>query len=308
VANNSTFFTFAAFGFFILWVIAQLWYIFIPLIIIIISVYFLMKYYDNKAIEEKRIRDEKHRRLLEQQRLENQRKQKELQEKERLEQERQEKLRKEKRKQELFEQEKLRKEKRKQELFEQEQNRIKSRLEQFSLSESEAEILFGKTWKKRMAKPEKEFAYEEISRICVKLEEDCAKILVKIYDFADKVFDMIDYYIQWSGKRIGWDDIDFENWKEDWDDIRETWGRTKYQYRPKDSKKQRKKKESSTHFDYCCDVLGIPRDCSKKEIKTRYRKMMLKFHPDRNDSKDAEEKCKKINEAYEVLIHSVNHK
>jgi len=257
-----------------------------------------MKYYDNKAIEEKRIRDEKHRRLLEQQRLENQRKQKELQEKERLEQERLEKLRKEKRKQELFEQEKLRKEKRKQELFEQEQNRIKSRLEQFSLSESEAEILFGKTWKKRMAKPEKEFAYEEISRICIKLEVDCAKILVKIYDFADKVFDMIDYYIQWSGKRIGWDDIDFENWKEDWDDIRETWGRTKYQYRPKDSKKQREKQSNSDDY---YEILGIPRDYSIKEIKIHYRKLMLKFHPDRNNSKGAEEKCKKFNEAYEVL-------
>jgi len=184
----------------------------------------------------------------------------------RLEQENRERVRLE---QENRDKETNQEEERKQELFEQEQNRIKSRLEQFSLSESEAEILFGKTWKKRMAKPEKEFAYEEISRICVKLEEDCAKILVKIYDFADKVFDMIDYYIQWLGKRKGWDDIDFENWKEDWDDVRETWGREKYQYRPKDSKKQRKKKESSTHFDYCCDVLGIPRDCSKKEIKTR---------------------------------------
>ena len=49
------------------------------------------------------------------------------------------------------------------------------------------------------------------------------------------------------------------------------------------------------------EVLGISKDTSLNEIKSQYRKLALKFHPDRNKSKEAAEHFKEISEAYAVL-------
>ncbi|MBV1775926.1 molecular chaperone DnaJ [Burkholderiaceae bacterium DAT-1] len=53
------------------------------------------------------------------------------------------------------------------------------------------------------------------------------------------------------------------------------------------------------------EILGVNRDASDEDIKKAYRKLAMKYHPDRNpDSKDAEDKFKEAKEAYEILSDS----
>ncbi len=56
-----------------------------------------------------------------------------------------------------------------------------------------------------------------------------------------------------------------------------------------------------TELDYY-EALEVSRDCSGAELKKSYRKLAMKYHPDRNPGdKEAEERFKIINEAYQVL-------
>jgi len=56
-----------------------------------------------------------------------------------------------------------------------------------------------------------------------------------------------------------------------------------------------------TKRDYY-DILGVSKNAEQVEIKSAYRKLAIKYHPDKNpDNKEAEEKFKEAAEAYEVL-------
>ena len=53
------------------------------------------------------------------------------------------------------------------------------------------------------------------------------------------------------------------------------------------------------------EILGVAKNATEEEIKKSYRKLAMKYHPDRNpDSKTSEEKFKEAKEAYEMLSDS----
>src|SRR5215467_11865151 len=58
---------------------------------------------------------------------------------------------------------------------------------------------------------------------------------------------------------------------------------------------------NATKRDYY-EVLGVGRDCDTPSLKSAYKKMAMKYHPDRNpENQEAEEKFKEAAEAYSVL-------
>ncbi len=53
------------------------------------------------------------------------------------------------------------------------------------------------------------------------------------------------------------------------------------------------------------EILSVQKNCSDGELKKSYRRMAMKFHPDRNpDDEEAEHKFKEVKEAYEILSDS----
>ena len=72
--------------------------------------------------------------------------------------------------------------------------------------------------------------------------------------------------------------------------------------RDRDRSKGPRRRAAMKYEDYY-EILGVARDASPEEIKKAYRRLALKWHPDRHleDKATAEAQFKRMSEAYEVL-------
>jgi len=267
--------------FFTVWIISQIWYIILPIVAVIVGAYLYDKYTKEK-FREKQIREQR-RAVL-------QRIAREREEEKRLEEER---IRIEL---ERKEQEKVR-------IIEENKNRVTKRLEQFDLSEPEAQLVFGKSWRKRLEKPDDMFVSQEIIKIWEKLIES-PRYKAKVMPIMDKVLDLIDQSMHRWGRYNDWDDIDFENWEEDWQDVKDEWRKQRHYYQ--DYEDYSKDHTDTADYQKYYEILGLKVGATIKEIKAQFRKLMIKFHPDRNKSPNAEKKCREIIEAYSKLGKIVN--
>jgi len=55
------------------------------------------------------------------------------------------------------------------------------------------------------------------------------------------------------------------------------------------------------------EIFGLNRDSTIQQIKSKYRELTLKHHPDKNKSVDSNTKMAEINNAYEIIMKAIAH-
>jgi hypothetical protein len=178
--------------------------------------------------------------------------------------------------------------------------RVRERLAKFRITSEDAQIIFGKSWESKFGKPEWEFLYV-VMNISINVRYDDGRYRKKYGKLYFKVLEIIEI-------------VTNENPEADFNEYKKY---NKYYKKHEDFNKNYsydKYSNSDETWDETIDenleaafaILGLNRDATVEEIKTRYHELILKNHPDKNKSPESTIKTTEINTAHDMIMEAKN--
>ena len=176
---------------------------------------------------------------------------------------------------------------------------VRARLERFRLSEDEADIVFGKTWRNKLG--------EEHWKLFFTILMIQTALMANNNNYRKKVFHIIDKVIQITDSVYNEDPKLAKEWESKSETQRKAFG---YSYSfIEDWEFFKKHKKSRIEYEFDADkseaynILGLDITATIEQVKKRFRELALKWHPDRNKTNktEAEQMFVKINKAYETI-------
>ena len=176
--------------------------------------------------------------------------------------------------------------------------RVNDRLEKFQISPDEAKIIFGRTWRTKLGKQEWEFYYT-VRYIEIDVEFDYnSRSRKKFGQLYSKVLQIIQIVME---ENADMREEEGKHYRYSYDDDFK-WNYDDYDYKNHYSDDSDINDEDIVE---AFDTFGLTRESTKEQIKTKYRELTLKFHPDKNKSKNTTVKMTEINRAYEIIMGAI---
>ena len=146
--------------------------------------------------------------------------------------------------------------------------RIDERLEKFEITRIEAQTIFGKRWESQMGKPDWGF-YHVIQTLGIRLKYSYNDYYRKKFGYLySKVLEII---------RIVTSENNYDNYETELEISDET-------------------------ISKAFRTFDLPQESTADQIKSKYRELSLKYHPDKNKTRDTTAKMSEINNAYEIIM------
>lgn len=195
---------------------------------------------------------------------------------------------------------------------------VLQRLEKFDITREEAQQIFGKRWKSKLGAEDWRLFFT-IKELEIKVNYDFQSryqnSMGSLYEKILRIIKIVieenaemnrDYdshreknYSDWRHKSGSYNNSAYEspysNYDYDWNDQN-----SQRQYN--DSSNSHNSSQSSQDIASAFKTLELEPSATIEQVKSRYRELILKNHPDRNNSPDAIEITKNINAAYETIL------
>ena len=188
------------------------------------------------------------------------------------------------------------------------ESRIQKRLAEFDITESEAEIIFGRAWRSKLAMYDWRL-YFVIKDLEIKITYDInGRYKRKFGHLYNKVQEIIRIVIEANPDlegRYEKSSADYETQDSTYDDYQSNYENTNdYQSNNESNDDSSQYNSESLQDDVVAafQVLGLKTSATQEEIKKRYKELILKFHPDRNKSPNATAKTKEIIAAHDLIM------